>query len=189
MCVCVCMYVWGGCFLSVCWIINPSLSGERKDIKKALISDRANQAIIGFLLKWRHWPLTFVLVVTHLASFVVFTAAHHCEIITVTYFNVSSTVSLFPLRMITIVPFFFFFFCAVGSHWACCHMKTPLRQTGELHIKGRAERNLEIWWWEAAHCSVKTLALLGVIRVHWQPVRKPGWSQERPSSHYILASC
>lgn len=58
-------------------------------------------------------------------------------------------------------------------------MKTPYRQTWELHIKGKAKkkRNVGMWRWEAARRSVKTLGLLGVIRVHREPALKPGITQ------------
>lgn len=75
------------------------------------------------------------------------------------------------------------FFRGVGGGiWPTATWKTPFRQTGELHIKGKAKRNLEIWWREAALCSTTTWALLGVMRVHWEPARKSGWRQKLLSS-------
>lgn len=55
------------------------------------------------------------------------------------------------------------------------HENTLQADLGVTHQRqSEKKRNVGMWRWEAARRSVKTLGLLGVIRVQREPVLKPG---------------
>lgn len=121
-----------------------------------------------------------------------FSIIYSQETSAMTHFNGKNRTSLLPPHPGDSHGAFFVFRSGFGSRWALCHMKTPFRQTRQLHIKGRAERNREIWWWGAALWSVKTLALLGVTRVHPEPEQKRQGEGEvlwRPWEIYLTENC